>query len=268
MLQRAIWLGSRRPFAGAAASIAIKSGYFLSQKNGVSREHPPFWSVPGRRTRCRTLSTRYGSPRTALESSTQPRRRRVSRKMVGRLPHARDAAPRRNRGPRTNERDRTAAYIYNHRRLEQLRQEPAPGSIDWTRRTSATEIRGNLGVQHQFARHLQKHRRAGGHGTDCNWAPQRRPCFPRGLLLVTAPRNSGTPRCAYAQCPRIKRLARRVLCPVEMLLLLFCTVHKPALACIVRENFTRWGRGTYLTLTIAPPGYLRTPTQGASVRPA
>ena len=35
-----------------------------------------------------------GAPRTALESSTQPRRRRVSRKMVGRLPML--ATPRRD----------------------------------------------------------------------------------------------------------------------------------------------------------------------------
>ena len=110
MLPRAIWLGSRRPFAGAAASIAINSAYFLSQKNGIFREHPPFWSVPGRRTRCRALSTRYGSPRTALESSKQPRRRRASRKMVGRLPMR--ATPRRDdRGPRTNQR-RTATHVY------------------------------------------------------------------------------------------------------------------------------------------------------------
>ena len=65
-----------------------------------------------------------------------------------------------------------------------------------------------------------------------------------------------------------KCLARRVLYPAEMLVLLFCTVRKPVLARVVRENFTRWGRGTYLTLTIAPHGYLRTLTQGASVRPA
>ena len=95
MLPRAIWLGSRRPFAGAAASIAINSAFFYSQKNGLFRD---FWSVPGRRTRCRALSTRYGSPRTALESSTQPRRRRVSRKMVGRLPML--ATPRRDAAAR------------------------------------------------------------------------------------------------------------------------------------------------------------------------
>ena len=47
----------------------------------------------------------------------------------------------------------------------------------------------------------------------------------------------------------------------RMLVLLFCTVRKPALARVVRENFTRWDRGTYLTLTIAP-GYLRTLAQG------
>ena len=34
-----------------------------------------------------------------------------------------------------------------------------------------------------------------------------------------------------------------------------------ASALVVRENFTRWDRGTYLTLTIAP-GYLRTLAQG------
>ncbi len=63
---------------------------------------------------------------------------------------------------------------------------------------------------------------------------------------MAAPRNSGAPRCAYAQCLKIKRLARRVLYPAEMLVLLFCTVRKPALARVVRENFTRWGRCTYL----------------------
>ena len=122
-----------------------------------------------------------------------------------------------------------------------------PGSIDWTRRTSATENRVKLGVQHQFARHLRKDRRAGGHGTDCNWAPQRRPCFPRGLLLVTAPRNSGTPRCALCTMPeKGKCLARRVLYPAEMLVLLFCTVRKPALARVLRENFhTRYTMGPH-----------------------
>ena len=214
MLPRAIWLGSRRPLPAPPLQLQSIQPFLFPEKRDFSRI-VLFGASLGAELGAAPSLRATGAPRTALESSTQPRRRRVSRKMVGRLPHARDAAPRRNRGPRTNERDRTAAYIYNHRRLEQLRQEPAPGSIDWTRRASATEIRGNLGVQHQFARHLQKHRRAGGRGRDCNWAPQRRPCFPRGLLLVTAPRNSGTPRCAYAQCPRIKRLARRVLYPAE-----------------------------------------------------
>ena len=51
----------------------------------------------------------------------------------------------------------------------------------------------------------------------------------------------------------------------RMLVLLFCTVRKPALARVVRENFTQdtqWARSTHLTLTISPPGYLRTLTQG------
>ena len=65
--------------------------FFIPRKTGFPGI---FWSVPGRRTRCRALSTRYGSPRTALESSTQPRRRRVSREMVGRLPTR--ATPRRD----------------------------------------------------------------------------------------------------------------------------------------------------------------------------
>ena len=34
----------------------------------------------------------------------------------------------------------------------------------------------------------------------------------------------------YVQCPKGKCLARRVLYPAEMLVLLFCTVRKPALA--------------------------------------
>ena len=62
------------------------------------------------------------TPRTARESCSLPRRRQVSRKMVGRLPMSRDAASRRRRGPRTDERDPSATYIYNHRRLAQLRQ--------------------------------------------------------------------------------------------------------------------------------------------------
>ena len=58
--------------------------------------------------------------------------------------------------------------------------------------------------------------------------------------------------------------ARRVLYPAEMLVLLFCSVRKPALARVVRENLTRWGRSTCLTLATAPE-YFRTLTQGAGV---
>ena len=216
MLPRAIWLGSRPAFAGAATSIAINSAYFLSQKNGISREHAPFWSVPGRRSRCRALSTRYWSPtyrpRVMFAAAPAPSEPEDGRGAA----HARATPRRDDAAARAQMNEITPRRTSrNHRRLAHLRHYPAPGSIDWTRRASATEMRGNLGVQHQFARHLQKHRRAGGHGTDCNWAPQRRPCFPRGLLLVTAPRNSGTPRCAYAQCPKVKRIARRVLYPAE-----------------------------------------------------
>ena len=111
MLPRAIWLGSRRPFAGAAASIAINSAYFLSQKNGIFREHPPFWSVPGRRTRCRALSTRYGSPtyrpRVVDAATPAPSEPEDGREAA----HSRDAASRRRRGPRTNQR-RTATHVY------------------------------------------------------------------------------------------------------------------------------------------------------------
>ena len=58
-----------------------------------------------------------------------------------------------------------------------------------------------------------------------------------------------------------KCLARHVLPSAETLVLLFYTVRKPVLARVVRENFTRWGRGTCLTLTTAPE-YFRTLTQG------
>ena len=200
MLPRAIWLGSRRPLPAPPLQLQSIQPFLFPEKRAFSSFGASLGADLGAAPSLRAT----GAPRTALESCSLPRRRRVAGRWSGGCPCSRDAASRRRRGPRTNERDRTAAYIYNHRRLEQLRQEPAPGSIDWTRRASATEIRGNLGVQHQFARHLQKHRRAGGRGRDCNWAPQRRPCFPRGLLLVTAPRNSGTPRCAYAQCPKVK----------------------------------------------------------------
>ena len=56
--------------------------------------------------------------------------------------------------------------------------------------------------------------------------------------------------------------ARRVLSPAEIRCcpLLHGGVTL-ALALVARENFTRWDRGTYLTLTIAP-GYLRTLAQG------
>ena len=121
MLPRPIWLGSRRPFAGAAGAIAINSAYFLSQKNGIFWEHPRFWSVPGRRPRCRALSTRYGSPtyrpRVVFAAAPAPSEPEDGREAA----HARDAASRR-RGPRTDEQNPSATYIYDHRRFEQLRQ--------------------------------------------------------------------------------------------------------------------------------------------------
>ena len=122
MLPRPIWLGSRPAFAGAATSIAINSAYFLSQKNGILREHAPFWSVPGRRSRCRALSTRYGNPtyrpRVVFAAAPAPSEPEDGREAA----HARDAASRRRRGPRTNDRDRLRRTSTNHRRLEQLRQ--------------------------------------------------------------------------------------------------------------------------------------------------
>ena len=152
----------------------------------------------------------------------------------------------------------------NHRRLAHLRHYPAPGSIDWTRRASATEMRGNLGVQHQFARHLQKHRRASGHVTDCNWAPQRRPCFPRGLLLVmAAQRNSGTPRCAYAQCPKVKRIARRVLYPAEN----WCCSSARSVSRRCKRKLSSYTMGPRHFPPTSAPEYFRTLTQGPSVRP-
>ena len=119
-------------------------------------------------------------------------------------------------------------------------------------------------MQHQFARHLRKDRRAGGHGTDCNWAPQRRPCFPRGLLVCYSSRRRRTQELRDALTHNARRssdcAARSLSCRNVGAALLHGGVTS-ALALVVRENFTRWGRGTCLTLTIAP-GYLRTLAQG------
>ena len=94
MLPRAIWLGSRRPFAGAAASIAINSAFFIPRKTGILAHFVLLGASLGVELGAAPSLRATGAPRTALGSCSLPRRRRVNRKMVGRLPML--ATPRRD----------------------------------------------------------------------------------------------------------------------------------------------------------------------------
>ena len=80
--------------AGAATSIAINSAFFIPRKTGILAHIVLFGVFLGANLGAPPFLRATGAPRTALESCSLPRRRRVSRKMVGRLPT--HATPRRD----------------------------------------------------------------------------------------------------------------------------------------------------------------------------